>query len=58
MKASELIKQLQQLIDERGDLPVEIPSYGDIDYDDAKFAFVQTYDLGGEHEYTAILIQS
>ena len=57
MKASELIKQLQQLIDKHGDLPVEIPSYGDIDYDDAEFAFVYTYDLGGKHEYTAILIQ-
>ena len=56
MKASELINQLQKLIDEYGDLPVEIPSYGDIDYDDAEFAFVHTYDLGSKHEYTAILI--
>lgn len=56
MKASELILKLEKLIDEYGDLPVEIPSYGDIDYDDAKSAFMHTYDLGGKHEYTAILI--
>ena len=56
MKASELINQLQKLIGEHGDLPVEIPSYGDIDYDDAEFAFVHTYDLGSKHAYTAILI--
>ena len=36
MKASELIKQLQNLVDEYGDLPVEIPSWGDVNYDDAK----------------------
>ena len=56
MKASELINQLQQLIDEYGDLPVEIPSYGDIDYDDAEAARVYTYGLGGDFEYHVIMI--
>ncbi len=56
MKASELIKQLQNLVDEHGDLPVEIPSWGDIDYDSAEATRVYTYDLGGKHEYTVIMI--
>jgi hypothetical protein len=56
MKASELIKQLQNLVDEYGDLPVEIPSWGDIDYDDAEATRVYTYGLGGDFEYPVIMI--
>ena len=57
MKASELIKQLQKLIDEHGDLPVEIPSWGeDLDYDDAGEVIVYTYGLGGDFEYPVIMI--
>lgn len=56
MKASELIRQLQKLIDEHGDLPVEIPSYGDVDYDDAEATRVYTYSLGGDLEYSVIMI--
>lgn len=60
MKASELIKQLQNLVDEYGDLPVEIPCWGDdsygIDYDDAELAYVYAYDLGRKCEYTVIQI--
>ena len=56
MKASELIKQLQNLVDEYGDLPVEIPSWGDVNYDDAKATRVYTYGLGGDLEYPVIMI--
>ena len=57
MKASELINQLQKLIDEHGDLPVEIPSWGeDLDYDDAGEVIVYTYGLGGDFEYPVIMI--
>jgi hypothetical protein len=56
MRASELISQLQKLIDEHGDLPVEIPSWGDIDYDDAEETRVYTYGLGGDFEYPVIMI--
>lgn len=56
MKASELIKQLQNLVDEYGDLPVEIPSWGDIDYDDAEATRVYTYCLGTDSEYPVIMI--
>lgn len=62
MKASELIKQLQNLVDEHGDLPVEIPCWGDdscgLDYDDAELAYVYTYNLGGKREYPVIMIES
>ena len=56
IRASELIKQLQNLVDEYGDLPVEIPSWGDIDYDDAEETRVYTYGLGGDFEYPVIMI--
>ena len=58
MKASELINQLQKLIDEHGDLPVEIPVYNGIDYeyDDAGEVIMYTYGLGGDFEYPVIMI--
>ena len=56
MKASELIKQLQNLVDEYGDLPVEIPNRDDIDYDSAEATRVYTYCLGTEFEYPVIMI--
>ena len=56
MKASELINQLQKLIDEHGDLPVEIPVYNDTEYDDAGEVFVYTYGLGRCRKYTVIMI--
>ena len=57
MKASELINQLQKLIDEHGDLPVEIPSWGeDLAYDDAGEVIMYTYGLGGDFEYPVIMI--
>lgn len=57
MKASELIKQLQKLIDEHGDLPVEIPVYNDTEYDDAGEVIMYTYGLGGDFEYPVIMIE-
>lgn len=56
MKASELINQLQNLVDAHGDLPVEIPSWGDIDYDSAEATRVYTYCLGTDFEYPVIMI--
>jgi hypothetical protein len=57
MKASELIKQLQNLINEHGDLPVEIPGWGeDMDYDNAEATRVYTYCLGTAFEYPVIII--
>lgn len=56
MKASELIKQLQNLVDEYGDLPVEIPRYDDIEYQNAEVTRVYTYCLGTEFEYPVIMI--
>ena len=61
MKASELINQLQKLIDEHGDLPVEIPVYNDTEYDDTEYddaeeAFVYTYGLGRGRTYPVIMI--
>ena len=56
MRASELIKQLQSLVDKHGDLPVEIPSWSDVDYDDAEETKVYTYGLGGDFEYSVIMI--
>lgn len=56
MKASELIKQLQDLVNDHGDLPVEIPSRDDIDYDNAEATRVYTYCLGTDYEYPVILI--
>ena len=56
MKASELITQLQKLLDEHGDLQVEIPRHNDIDYIDAKEAFVYTYCLGSGYDYPVIMI--
>lgn len=56
MKASELISQLQKLVDEHGDLQVEIPCYNDVDYISAEEAFVYTYCLGTEFEYPVIMI--
>ena len=57
MKASELIKQLQNLIDEYGDLPVEIPSYDDIEYQNAEETLMYTYCLDTEYEYPVIMIK-
>ena len=58
MRASELINQLQKLIDEHGDLPVEIPVYNgtDYEYDDAGEVLFYTYGLGGDFEYSVIMI--
>lgn len=56
MKASELINQLQNLVDEYGDLLVEIPSYDDIDYDSAEATRVYTYCVGTKFEYPVIMI--
>lgn len=56
MKASELIKQLQNLVDEYGDLPIEIPSYDNIVYHDAEATRVYTYCLGTDSEYPVIMI--
>jgi len=56
MRASELIKQLQSLVDKHGDLPVEIPSYDDIDYDSAEATRVYTYCVGTKFEYPVIMI--
>ena len=57
MKASELINQLQKLIDEHGDLPVEIPSYDDIEYQNAEETLMYTYCLGTEYEYPVLMIK-
>lgn len=57
MKASELVKQLRNLIAEHGDLPVEIPSWGeDIEYDNVQATRVYTYCLGSAFEYPVIII--
>ena len=56
MKASELISQLQKLVDEHGDLPVEIPTYNDTEYDDAGEAFVYTYGLDSGYDYPVVMI--
>ena len=56
MKASDLITQLQKLVDEHGDLPVEIPCYNDIEYINAEQTFVYTYCLGSGYDYPVIMI--
>lgn len=56
MKASELIEQLQNLVSMYGDLPVEIPSWGDVDYESAEATRVYTYGLGGDFEHPVIMI--
>ena len=56
MTAIELIEELQKLVAKHGDLPVEIPCYDDIEYNDARGVFMYTYGLGGDFEYHVIMI--
>ena len=56
MTALELIEELQKLVDKYGDLPVEIPCYDDIEYDDVRGVFKYTYGQGSESEYHVIMI--
>ena len=56
MRASELIKQLQKMIDTYGDIVVEVPVPGDFEHDVVGDVRTYTYNLGTTYNYTAILL--
>lgn len=57
MKASELIKELKSIMDEYGDLEIEVPVYNDIEYNVANTVRVQTYYLPKDINYTTLIIE-
>ena len=56
MNVSELIKQLQELMDEHGDLQVEIICGNNVSYTGAGKVSVHTYSLGSDFDYPVISI--